>query len=116
MKNDDIKLMLETHFTATRGMIMAMDDGVNRRFDIIDKSNEKRNHRLEKAEDKIDNLEKIDLKIINDHNNCPARKIGMRMHKKWFWVVAVVLFALVYFILETIYNGTGLGEIIFKLI
>lgn len=127
MTNAEMKLILDTHFTATRSMITAMDDGINRRlgdldasvtrrFNKVDKSNEIRNHRLEKAEGRIKQLEITEAKVGDFHLTCPANKMAEKMQKKWFWVAVAITFALAYFILEALYNGTGLGDIISKII
>jgi len=120
-------MMFEAHFTATRGMIMAMDDGINRRitdldasvtrrFNTVDENNRIRNGRLGKAEDRIYLLEKNDSEINNYQKNCTANKIAVKLQKKWFWVAVAVIFSLAYFVLEIVYNALGLSGIINKLL
>lgn len=127
MTNEETKMMFEAHFTATRGMIMAMDDGINRRitdldasvtrrFNTVDENNRIRNGRLGKAEDKIYLLEKNDSEINNYQKNCTANKIAVKLQKKWFWVAVAVIFSLAYFVLEIVYNALGLSGIINKLL
>ena len=50
MKNEDIKLILDMQFTATRAMLQAMEEGVNRRFDVVDQCDKRRNGRIDKLE------------------------------------------------------------------
>ena len=50
MKNEELKLVLDTQFTAVRAMIQANADVQNERLDIIVEQGKIRNHRLEKLE------------------------------------------------------------------
>ena len=43
-------MIMDTQFTAVRGMLQAMEHGIDQRFDAVDKSNGIRNGRIEKME------------------------------------------------------------------
>jgi Tfp pilus assembly protein FimT len=116
MKNEDIKLLLDTQFTSVRGMLMAFEENTNKRFDTVDESNKIRNKRLEKAEDKIIALEKRDIAFEQHQANCPATKIVDKLNKKWFWIGAALIVIVVYITLRTIYDTIGFGELFYKMI
>jgi len=117
MKNEDIKLILDTQFTAVRATMLAVEDGMNRRFDSVDEANKIRNHRLEKAEDAITDLEKADISFENYQMNCPANKVAKKLSRPRTWALIGTAFVATIFLsiwlfhnidwLKTLENRTG---------
>jgi len=105
MRNEDLKVILDNHFTAVRATIKSEVDRVDEKVSQVIKHQERQNSKLEKHDEKIIAIE-----------TCDGVRIGKMVGKKWFWIVAVAFVSIVYFILEALYNGTGLGELIEKLI
>lgn len=107
MRNDDIKILIDSlreemrvGHTLTRATVKAEIDRLDEKVDRVIAHQEKQNGTLEKHDCEIKKLK-------------PAY---MMVQKKWFWAVAGIVFVLVYFILEALYNSTRLGEFIEKLI
>lgn len=108
----EIKEFVGVSMSLNRAKFINELDPIKNQLDEIVDQNKIRNHRIEKSEDCIKQLEIEGVSLNEYHLNCPANKMAERMQKKWFWVAVGITFALSYFILEAVYNGTGLGSFI----
>ena len=116
MKNEELKMILNSQFTAVRALVEARADAQDAQLKEIREHQKWQNGKLERHDKCIDELKEKEINIQAYQSNCPANKVAEKMQKRWFWFAVGILFAVAYFILEALYNETGLGKFIERIL